>query len=76
MNWFTPLVGAAIALSSQSALAQYRLTDPIKIARECKSEVAIFCKEIRPGGNRITRCLKEKETELSPACLAALKSTR
>ena len=37
MNWFVPLFGIAIALSSQCASAKNRLTDPVKIARECKS---------------------------------------
>jgi hypothetical protein len=76
MNWFTLFFGVAIALSSQSALAKNRLTDPIKIARECKSEVALLCKGIRPGGQRIKNCLKGKMTELSPACSTALKSTQ
>ena len=42
MDWFTPLFGIAIALFSQCALAKNRLTDPVKIARECKSEVELF----------------------------------
>jgi hypothetical protein len=75
MNWFTPLFGIAIAFSSQCAFAKHRLTDPVKIARECKGEVELFCKGGRPGGQRIISCLKAKVTELSPACLAAFKST-
>jgi hypothetical protein len=42
MNWFTPLFGIAIAFSSQCAFAKHRLTDPVKIARECKSEVELL----------------------------------
>jgi hypothetical protein len=75
MNWFRPLFGIAIALFGQDAFAKNRLTDPIKIARECKSEVELLCKGFRPGGRRIINCLKEKVTELSPACSAAFKST-
>lgn len=67
MNWFSPLFGIAIALSGQDAFAKNRLTDPIKIARECKSDVELLCKGLRPGGQRIISCLKEKVTELSPA---------
>jgi len=51
------------------------LTDPIKIARECKSDMELMCKGFRPGGQRIVRCLKQRVTELSPACSVALKST-
>ena len=75
MNWLSPLFGIAIVLFGQDAFAKNRLTDPIKIARECKSDMELMCKGLRPGGQRIIRCLKERVTELSPACSAALKST-
>jgi cysteine rich repeat protein len=75
MNWLSPLFGIAIALSGQDAFAKNRLTDPVKIARECKSDLELFCKGLRPGGQRIISCLKAKLTELSPACSAAFKST-
>jgi hypothetical protein len=75
MNWFRVLFGIAIALFGQDAFAKQRLTDPIKIARECKSDIELLCKGLRPGGQRIISCLKEKVTELSPACWGAFKST-
>jgi hypothetical protein len=75
MNWLSPLFGIAIALSDQDAFAKNRLTDPVKIARECKTDLELLCKGLRPGGQRIISCLKERQTELSPACSAALKST-
>lgn len=75
MNWLGPLFGIAIALSGQNAFAKNRLTDPVKIARECKSDLELLCKGLRPGGQRIISCLKERLTELSPACSAAFKST-
>lgn len=71
---FIPLVGLAIALSGQDALARSGLTDPIKIARECKSELELLCKGVRPGRQRTVTCLKANEILLSPACQAALKS--
>jgi hypothetical protein len=74
MNWFHPLLAMGIALCGQDAFAKNRLTDPVKIARECKSDVEHLCKGLRPGGQRVTSCLKENVTELSPACLAVLKS--
>ena len=75
MNCLAPLFGIAIALSGQDAFAKNRLTDPVKIARECKTDLDLLCKGLRPGGQRIISCLKEKLTELSPACSAAFKST-
>ena len=74
MNHLLLLFGIAIALFSQNALAKNRLTDPLKIARECKSEVELLCKGVRPGGQRMVNCLKEKVAELSPAGSASLRS--
>jgi hypothetical protein len=75
MNWFRALFGIAIALAGHEAFAKQRITDPIKIARECKSDLERLCKGLRPGRQRIISCLKEKVTELSPACAVALEST-
>jgi hypothetical protein len=75
MNFPGLLLGIAIASSGQDAFAKNRLTDPIKIARECKSDMELMCKGLRPGGQRIIRCLKQRVTELSSACSVALKST-
>jgi len=75
MNWLGHLLGIAIALSGQDALAKNRLTDPVKIARECKADLERLCKGLRPGGRRVVSCLREKTSELSPACSTALKST-
>jgi len=75
MNWLIPLFGVAIPLSGQNAFGKNRLTDPVKVARECKSDVEHLCRGLRPGGHRILRCLKARVAELSPVCSAALKST-
>ena len=75
MNLPGLLFGIAIVLSGQDAFAKNRLTDPIKIARECKSDMELMCKGFRPGGERIIRCLKQRVAELSSACSVALKST-
>lgn len=74
MNWITLPLALATALVVEQAAAKSRLTDPVKIARECKSEAEQFCKGVRPGGTRIMVCLKKNISDLSPACLAALRS--
>ena len=75
MSWFGRLFGIVIALAGvQQAVAKNRLTDPLKVARECKSEIELFCKGTRPGGQRIVVCLKQKLAELSPTCSIALHS--
>jgi Cysteine rich repeat len=74
MKWLSLLFGVAISLLGEGAIAKNRLTDPLKIARECKSEAELFCKGVRAGGQRMVSCLKAKVAELSPACVDALKS--
>ena len=77
MRWFSSLLGVVIAVMGvQQVSAKNRLTDPLKIARECKGEAELFCKGIRPGGKRIVVCLKQKMTELSPPCSIALMSAQ
>ena len=74
MKWLSLLFGIAISLLCEGAVAKNRLTDPLKIARECKSEAELFCKGVRAGGKRMVTCLKARVAELSPRCLDALKS--
>lgn len=74
MKWLGLLFGIAIAFPGQNAMAKNRLTDPLKIARECKTEAELFCKDVRAGSKRIVTCLKSKATELSTACTSALKA--
>jgi len=74
MRCLNLLFSIAIVLINQHAYAKDRLTDPLKIARECKSEAELFCKGVRPGGQRMLICLRQKMAELSPACVVALKS--
>lgn len=75
MKCLGPLFGIAIAFFGHNAIAKNRLTDPLKIARECKTEAELFCKDVRAGSQRIVTCLKSKATELSPACTAVLKAS-
>jgi hypothetical protein len=35
MNWFRALLSASAVLASHDAFAKHRITDPVKIAREC-----------------------------------------
>jgi len=42
----------------------------------CADDIAKLCKDIKPGGGRLAKCIKEHEKELSPACAASIKETR
>jgi hypothetical protein len=75
MNRLIVLLGIAVAFTGQSATAKHRLTDPLRIARECKSELERFCAQFRPGGQRVKNCLKAKMAELSPSCSGALQAS-
>ncbi len=39
-------------------------------ANPCSADALKFCKDVRAGGGRIIRCLKEHESELSEGCKA------
>ncbi|HYI27167.1 MAG TPA: hypothetical protein VD863_04880, partial [Bradyrhizobium sp.] len=65
MNWFRALLSVATMLASHDAFAKHRMTDPLKIARECKGDLERLCKAPRPGHQRIINCLKKKVIELS-----------
>jgi hypothetical protein len=39
-----------------------------KAQQACAEDIQKFCKDIRPGGGRIAKCLKEHACDLSPAC--------
>jgi hypothetical protein len=75
MNGLIILLGIAVGFTGHSAIAKHRLTDPVRIARDCKSDLERLCVGLRPGGQRIKNCLIEKVAELSPSCLGALRAT-
>jgi Golgi apparatus protein 1 len=43
------------------------------VAEACKGDAQQYCKDVRPGGGRVTRCLQDNEAKLSEGCKAALK---
>ena len=34
----------------------------------CRADIEKFCKDVKPGHGQIAQCMKQHETELSPAC--------
>ena len=41
-----------------------------KAQEACKADVEKFCKDVKPGGGAIMKCLKEHDAELSEPCKA------
>jgi len=42
----------------------------------CVDDINKFCKDVKPGGGRLARCMKENEKSLSPQCKASIEETR
>jgi hypothetical protein len=54
-----------------------KMKEEIKeVAEACKDDAAKVCKGVEPGQGRILRCLKQHESELSPACKAKLEQPK
>lgn len=56
-------LAAVLGLAGLSAQAQNQGGGGV-----CKADAQKLCKDAKPGGGRVMACLKEHETELSPAC--------
>lgn len=47
-----------------------------KFRQACAADMQKFCKDVKPGGGRVAKCLKANETQLSPACKAEFQASR
>jgi hypothetical protein len=45
------------------------------IGTRCQEEITKMCDDVKPGGGRLARCLREHEAELSNDCKAALAAS-
>jgi hypothetical protein len=44
-----------------------------KIEKPCKADVKKFCKGIKPGEGRISKCLLDHKADVAPACIAKIE---
>lgn len=42
----------------------------------CADDIAKYCKDVKPGGGRLAKCLKDNEKQLSPACKASIEESK
>jgi hypothetical protein len=70
MKWIGLMAGiVALALClGGSASAQTK--------NPCAQNAAKFCKDVKPGGGRLAKCLKEHEKDLSPQCKESMEAAR
>jgi hypothetical protein len=47
-----------------------------KFHQACDADVQKLCKDVKPGGGRVAKCLKANEAQLSPACKAEFQASR
>lgn len=60
---------AAPAAPPAPAAAPAPAAQPAQARRgPCYDDVQQFCKDVKPGGGRVTACLEKNQAELSPAC--------
>ena len=61
---------AALTLITLASAPAFAEGDHARAHEACKADVERFCKDVKPGGGAIIRCLKQHESELSPQCKA------
>ena len=65
MKLSTVAIGFLIALTGVApSLADVRTA--------CKQDLETFCKNVKPGGDRIVKCMGENRAKLSAACKLAI----
>ncbi|MCF4165346.1 cysteine rich repeat-containing protein [Zavarzinia compransoris] len=71
----TVVLAAAVPALAPAAMAQ---GGPIaqKVRAACTNDVQTLCPDVQPGGGRILQCLKEKQSQVSPDCIAALEEAK
>ena len=48
--------------------SQIALSAPQQRPKPCKPDIEKFCKGVKPGHGAVIQCLREHESELTPAC--------
>ena len=75
--WFRVLAAVllGLAFSAQRVMAEQDGSGGGKAGRgkaaaACQADLEKFCKDVKPGGGRLIKCLKDHEADLSAGCKA------
>src|SRR5271166_5867047 len=66
------VLGLALGVLSQPAVAQASGMTPVEVARTCLADVRSLCAGVPRGGGRIIACLRNNLSRASSACQKAL----
>jgi hypothetical protein len=72
---FILLVAGAMLGASSIAAGEGHGARRSLIGTRCQEEISKMCDDVKPGGGRLARCLREHEAELSNDCKAALAAS-
>jgi hypothetical protein len=67
---------ARVAALAVLALGVIAVQDVPAAQGPCADDVAKYCKDVKPGGGRLAKCLKENEKQLSPACRSSIEDSK
>ena len=67
---------AAVSSGGKQQAASRPAAAPGRPAEACRSDFAMLCGGIRPGGGRALMCLRQHGSELSPGCQESLAALR
>lgn len=67
------VVAVAVALLCAGLLA---VSEARAAQGPCADDIAKYCKDVKPGGGRLAKCLKDNEKQLSPACKASIEESK
>ena len=64
----------ATAMLALACAAPALARETSALAQACRADYGKHCKSVQPGDGRVAACLKQHESELSPACQAAMST--
>lgn len=76
-KWFGSMKLAAAAVAVAVLCAGLLAVGDVRAAQgPCADDAAKYCRDVKPGGGRLAKCLKENEKQLSPACKASIEESK